>query len=265
MGEGSGLIGHLIDLNGAKLYLREEGQGETLLYLHGLQGLTDESDAVARLAQRFHVLAPDHPGFGRSDSPDWLDDVTDLAFFYLDLLDRQGNERVHLVGHSLGGWVALEMAIRSTARLKSLTLVSAAGIRVDGVPRGDMFIGPASDLGTLLFVDEEAAARWMSQRQATPALHEIDDKNRAAAAKYTWQPRLYNPKLAKWLHRIDVPTHVVWGEGDRLIPPPYAAALAAQIRGAEQSILPGCGHCLDLERPDLLTDTIARFIERKRS
>jgi len=103
-----------------------------------------------------------------------------------------------------------------------------------------MFIGPASELGRLLFADEAAASGWAAEWQATPALQEAYDKNRYAAAKYTWQPRLYNPKLGKWLHRIDVPTHVIWGEEDRLIrrrmprpwPPKFAAPSGRCCRNA---------------------------------
>ena len=255
---------NFIDVRGARLFFRSHGKGEALLFLHGVQGLPGWTKALERLARRFEVLAPDHPGFGQSDAPDRVDDVPDLAFFYLDVLDALADGRVHVVGHSLGGWIALEMAIRSTARMMSLTLVNAAGIRVEDVPRGDMFIGPASALGQLFFTDEAAATAWATEWQATPELQEAYDKNRYAAAKYTWQPRLYNPKLEKWLHRIDVPTHVIASAEDRLIPPPHAAALAAAIRGAERTVLPGCGHLVDIERPELLADTVSGFIARLR-
>lgn len=250
-----------VDLRGVKLHLRREGKGETLLFLHGLQGLQGWTPALERLARRFDVLAPDHPGFGRSDLTERIDDVPDLAFFYLDLLEALNLRRVHVVGHSLGGWIALEMAIRSTARFKSLTLAGAAGIRVPGVPRGDIFICPSTELGQLLFVDAAAGAAWLAQWQSAPDLQEAYDRNRYAAAKFTWQPRLYNPKLAKWLHRIDVPTHIVWGEQDRVVPPSYAAALREDIRDAKVTLLPDCGHLADIERPDLFAEVVSGFIE----
>jgi pimeloyl-ACP methyl ester carboxylesterase len=252
-----------INIRGAQLHVHRAGKGAPLLFLHGVQGMPGWLPSLERLAGRFDVLAPDHPGFGRSDAPDWIDDVGDLSFFYLDLLAALDIKEVHVVGASLGGWIALEMAIRSTARIKSLTLASAAGIRVEGAARGDMFIGTPAELGRLLFADEQVAASWATEWQASPTLQEIYDRNRHAAAKYTWQPRLYNPKLAKWLHRIDVPTHVIWGESDRLIPPAHAVALKELIRGAEVTMLPG-GHLLPIERPDLFVDTVSRFIERLR-
>lgn len=253
-----------IDIRGAKLHLRRLGKGAPLLFLHGVQGLPASTETLESLAERFEVLAPDHPGFGHSDAPDWIDNVPDLGFFYLDLLDALDLKAVHVVGVSLGGWIAMEMAIRSTARIKSLILAAAAGIRAEGAARGDMFICSPAELGKLLFADERAAAAWSAQWQASPETLEAYDKNRYAAAKYTWQPRLYNPKLATWLHRIDVPTQIIWGESDKLIAPAHAAALKALIRDSEVAMVPGGGHMLDIDQPTRFADTVSRFIERLR-
>lgn len=253
-----------VEIRGVGLHLRRGGKGAPLLFLHGVQGLPATIASLELLAQRFEVLAPDHPGFGRSDAPDWLDDVPDLAFFYLDLLDTLDLEGVHVVGASLGGWIAMEMAIRAPARVKSLTLADAAGIRVAGVPRGDMFIANQAELSRLLFSSEDAAASWFAHWQGSPEGLALYDKNRHAAAKYTWQPRLYDPRLEKWLHRIDLPTQILWGTADRLIPPAHAERLAALIQGAETAMLPDCGHMAEIERPELFADTVSRFIERKR-
>ena len=250
----------IIEIRGAKLRLQRRGTGAPLLFLHGVQGLLGWPAALERLAQRFDVMAPDHPGFGGSDAPSWIDDVGDLAFFYLDALEALDLAEVHLVGASLGGWIALEMAIRSTARIASLTLAGAAGIHVKDVPRGDMFIGTPAELGRLLFADEKVAAERAAQWQATPALQETYDRNRYAAAKYTWQPRLYDPRLAKWLHRVDVPAHVVWGEADWLIPAAHAEALCRHLGGAQLTMLPGVGHLCDIEQPAAFAAAVISFI-----
>jgi pimeloyl-ACP methyl ester carboxylesterase len=249
-----------VDVRGAKLFLRRDGGGEPVLFLHGVLGLPGWTDALAKLSERFTVIAPDHPGFGHSDAPDRIDDVGDLAFFYLDVLGALANGKVHVVGHSLGGWIAMAMAIRSTAQILSLTLVNAAGISVNGVKRGDMFIGSAAETGKLLFAGEEAASRWAGLWQASDEMKEIYDKNRAAAAKYTWQPRLYDPKLARWLHRIDVPTHIVWGEGDFLIPPAHGEELQRLIPGASLTRIAGVGHLCDIEAPTDFAQAVVPFI-----
>src|SRR5690242_20617072 len=98
-----------------------DGQGASLIYLHGAAGLTGWMPFFARLAERFEVVVPEHPGFGTSDNPDWIRNIADMAMYYLDFLDGLNAERVHLVGHSLGGWIAAELAVRNCSRLKSLT------------------------------------------------------------------------------------------------------------------------------------------------
>lgn len=252
-----------IDLHGCKLHIQRAGQGEPLLFLHGAQGLSGQEPGLEALALEYQVITPDHPGFGRSAASDIVDDVADLALFYLDLIDTLGLGKVHLVGHCIGGWVALEMAIRSTQRIKSLVLVDAAGIRVKGVPRADMFVCSEDDLLKLLFANGGGAA-WLKAWRATPDLEDIYDRNRAAAAKFSWSPRLCNPKLEHWLHRVDVPTRIVWGAQDRVIPPAYAAALKDKIRGASVATLPDCAHLPHIEQPQAFANEVAQFIRSVR-
>jgi pimeloyl-ACP methyl ester carboxylesterase len=249
-----------VDVRGCKLNVRRAGQGEPLLFLHGAQGLAETEPGLDALAQHFDVIAPDHPGFGRSDNCEAVDDVGDLAFFYLDLLDTLDFDGVHVVGQCIGGWTALEMAIRSTERLKSLVLINSAGLRVKGVPRADMFIVSPAELQKLLFVNGSAA--WLDQWHATPELEDIWDRNRAAAAKYCWSPRLCNPKLERWLHRIDIPTHIIWGEDDRVIPPVYATALKERIKGSSLATLAHCAHLPHVEQPQAFANEVAQFIRR---
>ena len=156
-------------MRGCRLHLQRAGQGEPLLFLHGAQGLSGNEPGLEALALDFDVITPDHPGFGRSENSEIVDDVADLALFYLDLIDVLGLDRVHLVGQCIGGWTALEMAIRNTARIKSLVLVSSAGIRVKDVPRADMFICSEDDLLKLLFADGGGTA-WIKSWRATPDL-----------------------------------------------------------------------------------------------
>src|SRR5437868_6036682 len=126
----------MITVDGATIRLLRGGperrDAQPLVFLHGAGGHTGWMAFLERLSTRFAVFAPEHPGFGQSDDPPWLDEVADLAYFHLDLLTALGLDRVHLMGTSLGGWVAAEMAVRSTARLASLTLVGAVGVTADG-------------------------------------------------------------------------------------------------------------------------------------
>jgi pimeloyl-ACP methyl ester carboxylesterase len=251
----------VIDVRGCKLNVRRGGGGAPLLFLHGAQGLNGHEPGLEALAAEFDVIAPDHPGFGRSELAAAVDDVADLALFYLDLLDALQLDAVHLVGQCIGGWLALEIAIRNTARISSLVLVNSAGIRLKGVPRADMFVCSEDDLLKLLFAGNGGAA-WLQAWRANPDVEDLYDRNRAAAARYSWSPRLCNPKLDRWLHRVDVPTHIVWGEAERVIPPAYAAALQRMIGGATLATLPGCAHLPHVEQPQAFAGEVSQFIRR---
>jgi pimeloyl-ACP methyl ester carboxylesterase len=250
-----------IDVRGTKLRIQRDGRGEPLLFLHGAQGLTGWEPVLAALAERFDVIAPDHPGFGHSEVGDGVDDVDDLSLFYFDVLKVLGVPKVHVVGHCIGGWTGLEMAIRNSAPIRSLTLIASAGLRLNGVARGDMFLCNRDELGQLLFAGNSGKA-WIDAWHATPESEDIWERNRAAAARYSWHPRLCNPKLARWLHRVDVPTHIVWGENDKVLPPAYASALKDRIGGATMTMIPACGHLPHVEHPAHVADTATQFIRR---
>ena len=251
----------VIDVRGRKLNVRRVGKGAPLLFLHGAQGLAAHEPGLDELAQHFEVIAPEHPGFGASDVCDDVDDVADLALFYLDVLDQLGLDAVHVAGQCIGGWIALEMAIHSSHRFKSMTLVNSAGLRVKDQPRGDMFVCSEADLIRMLFTGEAGDA-WIKSWRATPDLETLYDRNRAAAAKYTWSPRLCNPRLDRWLHRVSTHTHIVWGKDNRVIPASYADALKRLIPGATASILADCAHMAHVEKPKAVADEITQFIRR---
>src|SRR5262249_7057409 len=129
-----------IEINGCKLSLARGGKGAPLMYLHGTDGLAEWPAMLDAMAERFDVIVPDHPDFRVFDSLAWIDHCSDVAFCDLDAIEWLYLSGVHVVGQSLGGWIALEMAVRSTERLRSLTLISAAGIHVKGVPKTDIFM-----------------------------------------------------------------------------------------------------------------------------
>jgi pimeloyl-ACP methyl ester carboxylesterase len=178
---------------------------------------------------------------------------------YLDVLDDLGLESVHLVGFSLGGWIAAELAVRNATRLKTLSLIAPAGIRVKGVPMGDNFIwGPEEATRKLVY--DPALAEMMigitpSEEETERQLH-----NRFMAAKLGWQPRWFNPDLERWLHRIKLPTLVLWGANDNLLPARYAELWKERVPGARVEIAPQCGHLVPVEKYDWAAQQILDLI-----
>lgn len=252
----------VIAVRGCRIRLMRGGAGDPLVYLHGASGAS-WLPFLHTLSKHFDVIAPEHPGFGESETPDWLDNIHDLAYFYLDLLDELKLAGAHLVGNSLGGWIAAELAVRSTRWLASLTLCDAAGIHVAGVKQMDTFLCTDAQRLRDFFYDPKKAEAMIA-RVLSPEQEDVALKNRTIVAKLVWQPRDQDPHLHKWLHRIDVPTLLVWGDTDRLFPKEHALAYEKAIPGAKLVIIPQCGHVPQIEQPDAFVDALESFIGAQR-
>jgi pimeloyl-ACP methyl ester carboxylesterase len=237
------------------------GSGEPVLYLHGAGGLAGWIPFFDRLAAGHDLLVPEHPGFGNSDMPSWIRNVPDMAMYYLDVLDQLGLDGVHLVGFSLGGWIAAELAVRNCARLKTLSLIAPAGVRIKGVPTGDNFIWGPEEGARNVFHDQRFAEAMVAQMQAaSPEDTERALANRYMAARLGWQPRWFNPDLERWLHRVQVPTLVLWGAEDKLLPSRYAEVWKQRVPGVTVEVIQGCGHVVPVEKADWAADQITTFI-----
>lgn len=245
-----------IDVKGQMLKVKEDGNGPPLLFLHGAGG-SNWSPMLKALAEKHRVIAPEHPGFGRSKTPDWMMSVGDLAFFYLDAMEVMGLDKVHLAGHSLGGWAAAEIAIRNTSRLKTVTLLAPAGCRSDAVPFGDIFLWDAVTTTRNQFYDQKLAEERI--KLLPQADLDIVLQNKATVARLAWSPRLHNPQLSYWLHRIDKPTQIIWGRDDKIVPFDCHKAFVEKIKGVKLVALPQSGHSLHTERPKETADAMIGF------
>ncbi|HVB79763.1 MAG TPA: alpha/beta hydrolase [Candidatus Binataceae bacterium] len=247
-----------LDVRGVEVQLSRAGRGQPLLLLDS--GFSFEHDFAGRLAERFQVIAPLHPGFGGARRPDQIDTVDDLAYLYLDLLQQLDLRDVTIVGCSMGGWIAAEVAVRCSDRLARLVLVDALGIKVSDRETpdiADMFAISDEELMALLF---RAPAKFKIDANALSerALAHVAE-DRASLALYLWEPYAHNPKLLGRLGRIELPTLVVWGQHDGLVKPEYGRRFAAAIPGAAFEIVPDCGHLPQVERPDRLMEYITAF------
>jgi len=232
-----------MSLAGTTLELVERGQGRPLLFLHAGEGLAPERPWLELLSHRFRIIAPWHPGYGNSPLIDGSGSVDDLAYLYLDLAAELGFENAILVGACFGGWVASEMMVRSTARFSHLVLVDPLGIKVRGRDERDI-----ADMHAL------PLAEYLKLAWADPAKGDIDFtelsendlaaivRGREAFTLYGWKPYMHNPRLKRWLHRIDRPTLLLWGADDRIVTPSYGKGWRGAIPGARLEIIPQAGH-----------------------
>jgi pimeloyl-ACP methyl ester carboxylesterase len=239
------------EIAGVRIEMLERGAGRPLLYLHPGIGIAPDGPVLQQLAAKTRVIAPSHPGFGRSEQPKPMTTVDDLAYFYLDLLEAMELRDVVLVGVSFGGWIAAEIAVKSCERIGRLVLADALGIKIgDRETRdiADIFAMTEAQFNELAYFDPAAAKRDY------PTMPESDlvtvARNREAMARYGWTPYMHDPKLKGRLHRIRVPTLVLWGAADRITSPDYGRAYAAAIPGARFALIERAGHFPHLEAPD---------------
>jgi pimeloyl-ACP methyl ester carboxylesterase len=249
-----------IKLRGVTIKLHRAGQGPTVLFLHGAGGVPQWLPFFDALAQRYELWVPEHPGFGGSDDPPWISSMSDLTMFYLDLIEEAGLDRIHLIGNSLGGWLAAEMLIRDRSRFRSLVQLAPAGIRVKGVPCGDNFIWGPEESVRNLYHDQAFADRILA---LTPDEAQMDVifRNRFTVAKLGWQPRWFNPDLEKWLHRIKLPALIVWGDDDKIMPPANAALWRERLPDVRLVMVENCGHLPHVEQAPLVARHVFKFLE----
>jgi pimeloyl-ACP methyl ester carboxylesterase len=243
-----------VEVDGCKTHLRRGGAGAPLLYLHGASGAPVVLPFMEKLARRFDVLVPEHPGYGKSDEPEWLENIHDMAYFYLDFIEKLGLSDLTMVGSSMGGWIAMEMAVRDTSRLKGLVLSSPVGVAAPGARAADTFLMAPEELVKNLFFDQKLA----QARLAQPEDIDVSLKNRHTTARLAWEPRYHDPFLPKWLHRIDVPVKLVWGREDRIVPIGLSQELKKLIPRAEIHIVENCGHLPHVEKADEFVEIVCR-------
>ncbi len=248
-----------LSVAGMRTHLLRGGRGAPVLVLHPEFAASRWFPYHDALAARFQVFAPDHPGFGQSERPDWLDGIDDLVFHYVDLLDTLQLDRVSVIGTSLGGWIAAELAVAHPERLQRLVLVGAAGIKVDGVQRFDVFLHPIEETLPHLFHDATRAAQLLPTEFGPDVIARAYGEA-ATLARLSWNPYLYNPKLERRLRRITAPTLIVWGEDDTFLPLAHGQAYARLVPGARLQSIPQCGHLVPFEQTEAFTQHVTRFL-----
>jgi pimeloyl-ACP methyl ester carboxylesterase len=251
-----------LSINGVRLDAIERGDGRPLLLLHPATGLEPDAPVLAALARRTRLIAPSHPGFGRSELPAGMSTVDDLAYFYLDLLEALDLREAIVAGIGLGGWIAAEMAVKSTARISHLVLANPVGIKVGERETRDIvdiFALLDDEFAALAYCDPALGKRDYAALPKEEAL--IAARNREATARFAWSPYMHNPKLKGRLHRIRVPTLMLWGMHDRILSEAYGRAYCAAIAGARFEVIERAGHLPHLEQPEEFARLLFAFVD----
>ncbi len=254
-------------LNSARheVEVHEFGRGEPLLFLHGAGGLLGVESFLEQLGREFKVVAPHLPGYGESTGGELIEDVFDAVLFYHELMDELGIPAAHVVGHSMGGMLAAELAAFDIHRVKRLVLVSPAGFWLDRHPIPDFFAADFKELPALLFHDPGSAVAKLlmmtpDDPQALTTMYVERAKRLAMASKLLWP--IPERGLKKRAYRIAAPTMLLWGESDRLIPKAYAGEFQRHIRDCRYEAIEGAAHMVMYEKPEEFRRRVLAFLKQ---
>lgn len=248
-----------IEVEGLPVAYRRKGTGEPTLFLHGAGFTRMWLPFHEALSQSVDAIAPEHPGYGETEMPDWLDGFDDLVIHYDAFLDELELDQVHLVGYSLGGWLAAEFASFYPKRLKSLTLITPAGLRIPDKPIPNPVAMDPEQFFGLIFNDPTNLPQYLPDFESLDEIvHQFGEM--ATLARLAWQVQ-YSLKLEHRLARVTCPSLVVQAEHDRLVPAEIAERYAELLPSSRTETIAGTGHALAYEQPEKLAAAIGGFIE----
>ncbi len=244
-----------VQVVGLNVRLWEGGTGEPLLVVHHDIGNHGWLPFYETLAERFRVIVPELPGYGRSDRPAWARHPRDLAIILQLLLDRLGIDQAVLVGLGFGGWIAAEMATMSQRRFRRLVLVGAMGIRPSEGEILDQMMVSLADYVQHGFADRETFVRLFGE-QVEREQDLAWDYAREMTARIAWKPYMFSHQLPHLLGSVEVPTLIVWGRENRIVPLACCEAFARALPNARLEIVDGAGLWVDMEQPETLATAI---------
>lgn len=244
---------------GSDVFLARAGKGRPVLVLHHDTGTLERLPFYDALAEKYDVLVPHHPGYGRSQRPVWLRSVRDIAAIYSGLLDELKIDTCALVGLGFGGWIAAEMATFAPRSASHLVLVGAMGIKP---PEGDILdeaIVSYIDYARAGFHDQKAFDAVYGAEPTTDQLEQWDIC-REMNFRIAWKPYKYSQTLPHLLSVARMPSLIVWGDDDRVVPRSAADKYKAALPKAKLEIVKNCGHCVDMEKPAELSKLVTALV-----
>ncbi|HLW03719.1 MAG TPA: alpha/beta hydrolase [Ktedonobacterales bacterium] len=238
--------------------LTESGSGPIALILHGGGGPFTVQSIAAHLSETMHVLLPTHPGWNGTERPAWLTTIPELARVYIQLLKSQGYRDVVVIGSSVGGWVACEMALHDDAHLLTgLVIIDPAGVQVEGQPIRDFYTLTPREVAEYSYHDPD---RFYVDPATLPPEQVARQRANVATMRIFAGDHLYDPTLLARVGQIQLPTLVLWGDSDRIVTPAYGRAFAAAIPQARFTLVTDAGHLPHFEQPQATFDALDAFV-----
>ncbi len=251
----------MVTVSGHDIEMHRGGLGPPLLFLHGGAGFGTFDPTSGPLAEKFTVYAPSHPGFFGSGRPDWLYTINDLSHFYKDMVQQLGLENYVLVGHSVGGWIAAEMAAMDHHNIKGLVLIDAAGVRPEKGEITEVFMVSGDTRLKLAFHDPSQVPGYdLIAAEPSPEGAAVLHGNMEMLSRLCWRPYLHNPSLPHFLGEVKTPALVVWGKQDAIIPVECGEIYSKLLPNATLKTIDNCGHSPQMEKPDEFNAAIAGFL-----
>jgi pimeloyl-ACP methyl ester carboxylesterase len=247
-----------LTINGVKTVVHTAGKGEPVVLFHGA-GTVDGFDFAEAWTDKFRVIAPYHPGFGESGDDPAITDIHDYVMHYLDLFDAMKVDAMHLVGLSMGGYLAAKFASEHGHRVKKLVLIAPYGLNVPEHPALDIIATPAEQLVPMLVSNFDVLKKRLPEK---PDMDFIGARYRelTSFARLFWEHPT-DPKFPRHLHRVKMPTLIVWGDEDRIIPAQQSQVWRKLIPNAEVLVVKGAGHIVQSDKPETVHQAIAQFLE----
>jgi pimeloyl-ACP methyl ester carboxylesterase len=255
---------YLTTKRGCRVRVLEEGGGAPVVFLHGAGGLLPENPFLHALAKKYHVFAPELPGYGDSTGEDLLEDMLDFTLHAADVLAELRIDKPHLIGHSMGGMIAAEMAATAPNDLGKLVLVGAAGLWIPEQPIPDLYAMLPHEYPKYLFHDPGAGLALLtggldfSNLEVLAEFYIANSRRMAMAGKILFP--IPNRRLSKRLYRIKSETLIVWGASDALIPPVYAERWNRSIAGSRLVQIREAGHMVPYEQPEVFVSAVSGFL-----
>jgi pimeloyl-ACP methyl ester carboxylesterase len=245
-----------LTINGIKTVVYSAGKGDPLVLFHGA-GTAEGFDFAEAWSDRYRVIVPYHPGFGESGDDPSISDIHDYVMHYLDLFDALKVDTMHLVGISMGGYLAAKFASAHGQRVKKLVLIAPYGLDVPEHPTLDIIAVPGEKLVPMLVSNFAALQKHLPEK---PDMDFIGARYREATsfARLFWEHPT-DPKFPRHLHRVTMPTLIVWGDEDKLIPVAQAQAWRKLVPNSEVMVVKGAGHIVQLDKPETV-DSIGKFL-----